>query len=107
MCWLALRRAWDEVVQDLRAGPETEGGILLYVHGYNNAFEDAALRAEQVADHAGFLGRAMVFSWPSAGSLLFRWTGFFQWARTPARHAGGQRFESSIAQCIATKQLTS
>ena len=29
-----------------------------------------------------------------------------QLARTPARHAGGQRFESSIAQLLLSKALT-
>lgn len=44
--------------------------ILLFVHGYRVTFEEAALRAAQLAHDLGFRGVPMLFSWPSAGSLL-------------------------------------
>jgi esterase/lipase superfamily enzyme len=47
-----------------------EDDILVYVHGYNNTFKDAILRAAQVQHDVEFAGKLVVFSWPSAGSML-------------------------------------
>lgn len=44
---------------------QTGGRALLYVHGFNNSFRDAVLRAAQVADNINYNGRVYVFSWPS------------------------------------------
>ena len=41
---------------------------MLFVHGYNNSFADAALRAAQVASAANFKGRVYLFSWPARDS---------------------------------------
>jgi esterase/lipase superfamily enzyme len=43
---------------------------LLYVHGYNQTFESAALEAAQLSDGIGFRGNSVLFSWPSKGGLL-------------------------------------
>jgi esterase/lipase superfamily enzyme len=43
---------------------------LLYVHGYNQTFESAALEAAQLSDGIGFKGNSVLFSWPSKGGLL-------------------------------------
>lgn len=42
--------------------------VLLYIHGYNTAFEYAVLRAAQLHHDLQFPGKAMTFSWPSAGT---------------------------------------
>jgi esterase/lipase superfamily enzyme len=51
---------------------ETSGGkdILIYVHGFNQTFETAALDAAHLADGTRFRGDTMVFSWPSKAKLL-------------------------------------
>lgn len=40
---------------------------IVYVHGFNNTFEDAVVRAAQLQHDLQFGGNMMVFSWPSAG----------------------------------------
>ncbi|HYD52831.1 MAG TPA: alpha/beta hydrolase [Gemmatimonadaceae bacterium] len=42
---------------------------LVFVHGYNVSFDDAVRRAAQVSYDLQFEGLAMLFSWPSAGTL--------------------------------------
>jgi esterase/lipase superfamily enzyme len=42
---------------------------LVFVHGYNVEFDDAMRRAAQVAYDLHFGGVAMLFSWPSCGTL--------------------------------------
>lgn len=43
--------------------------VLIFVHGYNNTFEDAARRTAQLAYDMDFDGTAILYSWPSQGSL--------------------------------------
>ena len=43
--------------------------VLVFVHGYNTSFEDAAVRAAQVAADLNFDGSVVLFSWPSAASV--------------------------------------
>ena len=43
--------------------------VLVFVHGFNLSFEDAAVRAAQVAADMSFDGSIVVFSWPSAASV--------------------------------------
>src|SRR5262249_8310679 len=47
--------------------------LLLYVHGYNTSFTDAAFRTAQLAYDLAFPGVAMFYSWPSAGKSLSYW----------------------------------
>jgi esterase/lipase superfamily enzyme len=44
--------------------------VLLYVHGFNQTFETAALDAARLSDGIGFHGETMVFSWPSKAKLF-------------------------------------
>ncbi|EHR00822.1 alpha/beta hydrolase [Bradyrhizobium sp. WSM471] len=43
--------------------------LMLFVHGYNVAFSDAAFRAAQIAFDANYKGRVMMYSWPSKGGV--------------------------------------
>ena len=43
--------------------------VLVLVHGFNVSFEDAAVRAAQVAADVNFDGAVLLFSWPSAASM--------------------------------------
>lgn len=43
--------------------------VLVFVHGFNVSFEDAAVRAAQVAADMSFDGSVVLFSWPSAASV--------------------------------------
>ena len=42
--------------------------IFIFVHGFNNTFEDAARRTAQMAYDLDFDGTPMLYSWPSQGS---------------------------------------
>ncbi len=44
--------------------------VLLYVHGYRETFETAAISAGELADGIGFRGKAGIFTWPSGGATL-------------------------------------
>lgn len=56
-----------ELLEDLNN--ELQGTIdcslLVYIHGYNNSFEDAAFRTAQLSYDLGFKGRSIFYSWPS------------------------------------------
>jgi len=41
--------------------------VLIYVHGYNVTFEDAARRTAQLANDLDLLGVPILYSWPSEG----------------------------------------
>ncbi|MCS3764820.1 MULTISPECIES: alpha/beta hydrolase [Bradyrhizobium] len=43
--------------------------LMLFVHGYNVAFSDAAFKAAQIAFDANYKGRVMMYSWPSKGGV--------------------------------------
>ncbi len=59
--------------------------LLVFVHGYNVSFEDAAVRAAQLAADINFDGSILLFSWPSAASV----TGYVR-DQQSARNAGFQ-----------------
>jgi esterase/lipase superfamily enzyme len=44
--------------------------VLLYVHGYRESFQSAAISAAQLSDQIGFRGASGLFSWPSGGGTL-------------------------------------
>jgi len=62
----------DEFFADLHStvdrSPRKE--ILVFVHGYNVGFTDAARRTAQIAYDLEFQGAPMFFSWPSQNGLL-------------------------------------
>jgi esterase/lipase superfamily enzyme len=49
------------------------GDVFVYIHGFNNSFESAALRAAQMAFDLKFPGAPVMWSWASSGSL----TGYY------------------------------
>jgi esterase/lipase superfamily enzyme len=44
--------------------------VLVYIHGFNQSFETAALDAARLSDGLSFRGETMLFSWPSKNSLM-------------------------------------
>ena len=44
--------------------------VLLYVHGYRESFESAAVSAAQLSDGIGFRGATALLTWPSAASTF-------------------------------------
>src|SRR5207253_1686802 len=55
---------------DLIAPSPERRDVLIYVHGFNQTFETAALDAARVSDGIRFRGETMLFSWPSKAKLL-------------------------------------
>ncbi len=56
----------DGLLGDLTSGRD----VLIYVHGFNQTFEMAALDAARLSDGIMFRGETMVFSWPSKAKLF-------------------------------------
>jgi len=44
--------------------------VLVYVHGFNQSFEQAALDSARLADGVKFRGETILFTWPSKAALL-------------------------------------
>jgi esterase/lipase superfamily enzyme len=57
-------------VGDLLAEARGGGDVLIYVHGFKQTFETAALDAAYLSDGIKFRGQTMVFSWPSKAGLF-------------------------------------
>ena len=52
-----------------RVNQSHDGNALVFVHGYNVTFEDAARRTAQMAWDLSFDGPAILYSWPSMGAV--------------------------------------
>jgi len=67
------REAFFGQLRDQLAGgrPEEEWSrdILVFIHGFNVLFSEAARRTAQIAYDVGFTGAPVMFSWPSDGKL--------------------------------------
>lgn len=48
-------------------GSSDSKSVLVFIHGYNVSFEDAARRTAQMAYDLGFDGAPILYSWPSKG----------------------------------------
>jgi esterase/lipase superfamily enzyme len=44
--------------------------VLIFVHGFNNRFEDAVYRFAQIAHDSGANAAPVLFTWPSRGSVF-------------------------------------
>jgi esterase/lipase superfamily enzyme len=44
--------------------------VFVFIHGFDNTFEDAIRWTAQISNDIGFEGVPIVYSWPSAGKLL-------------------------------------
>ncbi len=66
----AVEPVSGEVSDLLAQGGGGGGDVLIYVHGFKNTFEMAALDAVQLSDGIRFRGQTMVFSWPSKAGLF-------------------------------------
>ena len=51
-----------------KVGSSERKELFVYVHGFDNTFEEAALRGAQLAYDIHFQGAPMIYTWPSAGA---------------------------------------
>jgi len=56
--------------ESFSAGSGGRRDVLVYVHGFNQTFETAALDAARLSDGLKFRGSTMLFSWPSKNSVF-------------------------------------
>ncbi|MCZ8314088.1 alpha/beta fold hydrolase [Phreatobacter sp.] len=63
----AFRR---ELAQTIAAKPFDQRDVLVYVHGFNTDYDEAAFRIVQVAADGGFRGTQVLFTWPSYRRVL-------------------------------------
>jgi esterase/lipase superfamily enzyme len=61
---IEFTQALDKQIKD---APSKD--VMIFVHGFNNTFEDAARRTAQLAYDMDFDGTPIMYSWPSQGSL--------------------------------------
>jgi esterase/lipase superfamily enzyme len=64
---LARDGYWGAVGAQLATTDPEERGALIFVHGYNVSFEEAALRAAQIGFDLSVKDAMAFFSWPSQG----------------------------------------
>lgn len=59
---------WRAVADQLAKADKGKRQALIFIHGYKNTFEDAAIRAAQIGFDLGIQGAMAFFSWASRGS---------------------------------------
>jgi esterase/lipase superfamily enzyme len=64
------RDAFERDVRKFLAGlDESDRNVLVYIHGFNTGFDDAARRAAQLGFDLKVPGITVLYSWPSRGSV--------------------------------------
>ena len=48
----------------------SDGSVLVFIHGFNNRFEDSVYRFAQIVEDSGIHSAPILVTWPSRGSLL-------------------------------------
>lgn len=59
-----------ELTQAVGRRTQGERDVMVYVHGFNTSYEDAAFRLVQVATDSGFRGTPVLFTWASYRRVL-------------------------------------
>lgn len=59
-----------DVRREIMRRPASQRDVLVFVHGFNTNFADAAFRLAQIVHDAGFKGVPVLFTWPSRGQLI-------------------------------------
>eukprot|EP00752_Nemacystus_decipiens_P015727 g14040.t1 len=77
--------------------------ITIYIHGFKNSFEEAALTAAELGLYSGGLGPFVLYSWPSYDSL-FEYSHDRDSVRYTTAHA--RRFVELLANEIAAGRLS-
>ncbi len=68
---VAAYRDEDVFSKALRADIAKNGGrAMVFIHGYNTAFDDAVYRITQIVHDAGYTGTPILFTWASAGRTV-------------------------------------
>ncbi len=86
-----------------RIGSTRRGHVLVFVHGYNTRFDEAAFRFAQIVHDSGSAVTPVLFSWPSWGSFAS-----YPYDRTSAAIArdGLESLLASLAQDPAVSEVS-
>lgn len=60
----------QQLAESVAAKPHDQRDVLVYVHGFNTDYDEAAFRIVQVAADGGFRGTHVLFTWPSYRRVL-------------------------------------
>lgn len=63
---------WEAARQALLQWPTQDRMAMIFIHGFNVSFEDAALHAAQMGVDLKITGETAFYSWPSRGKLSLR-----------------------------------
>jgi esterase/lipase superfamily enzyme len=69
VCTLPQDGLWQLIKAQLASVDESERHAVVFIHGYNVSFADAALRSAQIGFDLGVAGAMAFFSWPSKGTV--------------------------------------
>jgi len=97
---LDLRAAADGGAWAWFDAQETDGRLLIFVHGYNVQFADAVYRLAQITEDLPVMSAPVLFSWPSRGALLG-----YNYDRESATYAR-DAFETVLNQAIASERIS-
>jgi esterase/lipase superfamily enzyme len=95
-------------------GLSNEKQALVFIHGYNVAFEDAAFRSAQLSYDLGFEGATVLYSWPSVSRTIdYRidernneWTiAHLRWFLEDLRRKSGARVIHLVAHSMGNRAL--
>jgi esterase/lipase superfamily enzyme len=67
--WMDSDAFWQQLGATFRECPEDERQGLVFLHGFNVTFEDAAIRTAQIGFDLKVPGATAFFSWPSCGTI--------------------------------------
>ena len=79
---------------------DTDGRVLIFVHGYNVQFADAVFRLAQITEDLSIQAAPVLFSWPSGGELA----GYY-YDRESANYSR-DAFESVISQAVQNESVS-
>lgn len=79
---------------------DTQGRVLIFVHGYNVEFADAVFRLAQIAEDLSIRAAPVLFSWPSGGELA----GYY-YDRESANYSR-DAFESVLSQAVENENVS-
>lgn len=79
------------------AKPSGRRNVLIFVHGFNNRFDDAVYRFSQVVHDAKAPGIPVLFTWPSLGELTLRAYTYDRESANSSRYALEQLIEMLAA----------
>jgi esterase/lipase superfamily enzyme len=66
---LQIEDYWKEIHELFSSIPSDDRSLLIFLHGYNVTFDEAATRAAQLGFDLSVRGVTAFFSWPSKGSI--------------------------------------